>query len=104
MIIFCIGFIWLWALVKNRQKQYLSFQFESDTDLVTASVKVLAVNQGGQRQNDACVQFLLIAQTYLADIIDLGANGCVLVQVVLATDAELGSVRAGAPRKLHAAR
>lgn len=79
------------------QTNFLSFQFEGNANLVTASIKVLAIDQSGQRQNDTGAQFLLIAETDLADIVNLSPNGGVLVQIVLATDAELGVVRARAP-------
>lgn len=45
-------------------------------------------------------QLLLVAQTDLALIVDLGADAGILVQIVLGAESEFGSVGAGGPRQL----
>lgn len=83
------------------QAPRLSVQLESNTDLVTAGVEVLAIDQRGQRQHDSLAQLLLVAQTDLAVVVDLGANRRVLVQIVGGAQAQLGSVRVVVPGQLR---
>uniref|UniRef100_A0A2M4CZW9 Putative secreted protein n=1 Tax=Anopheles darlingi TaxID=43151 RepID=A0A2M4CZW9_ANODA len=78
----------------------LSLQLEGDAKLVATGVEVLAINQRRQSQSDTVTQLLLIAQTDLALVVDLGAYAGILVQVVLGTQTELGRVRARSPRQL----
>lgn len=79
----------------------LSLQFKGNADLVAASVKVLAIDQCGQCKSNTIAKFLLITQTDLAGIVDLGANDSVLVQVVCSTDSEFGGTGTGCPGQLN---
>lgn len=69
---------------------------------MSAGVKVLAVDEGGQSQSDSVAQLVLVAQTDLALVVDLGAHARGSVQVVLGANAELGGVRSRGPGQLHA--
>lgn len=112
----------LFVKTRTRFSSSLGFEFQGDADLVSASVEALAVNQRRQSQSDSCenckktlvkllktrslrsltvAQLLLIAQTDLALVVNLGADTGILVQVVLGAEAKLGRVRARGPRQLN---
>lgn len=81
---------------------HLGLQFQGHADLMTARIKVLAVDHGGQKQCDAVTQFLLIAQTYLAGIVHFGAQGGLFVQLQFGAQAKLGVIGLREPGQLHA--
>lgn len=80
----------------------LGLQFQGHADLMTARIKVLAVNHGRQEQCDAVTQLLLIAQTYLAGIVHFGAQSGFFVQLQFGAQAKLGVVGFREPGQLHA--
>jgi len=68
---------------------------------VAALVEVLAVDQCGQSKSDAVAHLLLVAQTDLGGVVDLGPEGGVLVKGVLASNGEAGVVGAGGPGEVN---
>jgi len=70
----------------------LCLQLEGHADLVSALVEVLAVDDRRQGEGDAWSEFLLVSQADLARVVDLGPDVGVLVEGVLAADAEVGRV------------
>ena len=55
---------------------------------MTSLVKILAVYQGGEAEADPRPDVLLVAQTYLTRVVDLGAEAASLLQVIFEADAE----------------
>ena len=77
--------------------RHLGLQFHGQTHLVATLVEVLAINEGGEGESDAIPHLLLVAQTHLSRVINLGPQSCVLIQGILATNRETCGVRASRP-------
>lgn len=58
---------------------HLSLQLHGQAHLVATLVEVLAINKGGECKSDAIPNLLLIAQTHLSRIVNLGPQSCILV-------------------------
>ena len=59
---------------------------------MAATVDVLAIDQGGENKLDAIAQLLRVGETDLAQVVDLGLHGGVLVQRVLGGQSESGGI------------
>ena len=79
-----------------------ALELEGEADLVTSLVKVLAVYQGGEAEADPRPDVLLVAQTYLTWVVDLGAEAASLLQVIFEADTETCCVTWGRPAQVHA--
>lgn len=79
----------------------LGLQLQTNTDLVAAGIEVLAIDQRGQGQSDAIAQLLLVAQSNLASVVNLGAHAGIVIQLIFGADGELGVAGAAGPRQLH---
>jgi len=76
------------------------FEVEAETDLVTAGVEVLTVEQRGQRHLDARAKGLRVRKTDLGVVVDLGGDGGVSVDSVFGCEGETGGGGTLRPRQL----
>jgi len=91
----------LYALGGDQRGTSSRLEVEAETDLVTAGVEVLAVEQRGQRHLDAGAQGLRVRETNLGVVVDLGGDGGVGVDGVFGGEGETGGGRALRPRQLN---
>merc|ERR1719446_9705 len=86
-------------LIWKSKNQSCKFRrtFEGHTNLVTSSVEVCSIDQGGEGDNDPVPQLLLVAQAHLAAVVHLGPDHGPVLQDVLGADPELGGGPCGAP-------
>ena len=68
---------------------------------MTALVKVLPVNQGGEAEADPRPDALLVAQPDLTRVVDLGAEAASLLQVIFEADTETRCVTGGSPAEVN---
>merc|ERR1712071_406964 len=73
----------------NRPKQaspnnHLGLKFHCQAYLVATLIEVLAINKGGEGEGDA-IPHLLVAQTHLSRVVNLGPQSCIFVQSMLAS-------------------
>lgn len=100
---------------------HLSFQLQSHAKFVSSLVEVLEVNQRRQGNSDACknftmvnnyfvlpikvlrtlAQLLLVTETKLRSVVDLGTDGTFIIQLILAAKTESGGVRSSSPCELN---
>lgn len=68
---------------------------------MATGIEVLAIDQSGKSKCNTITQFLLITQTNLAVVVDLGAQSSIMIQLVFTTQTEFGVVGARGPGQLY---
>jgi len=75
----------------------LGRHLQGDAELVTTGVEVSSVDESGEGEGHSVPQLLLVAQTDLGGVVDLGPDHGPVLQDVLGSNTELGVAVGGAP-------